>query len=556
MAAADKGWVLCPLAGDGTPAAEPETVADNRALARVVAAHEANDAPRWVWAATDEIYPALLVAGIRVRRCHDVGLTEGLLLPAEGRYGEPRWLGAALARLRGEPVPAAPVRPARAVQPALFEQRAPAPATDPLAALAEVYADQLRRVDAMARAERFRLLVAAESAGALAAAEMGHDGLPWNTRAHDEVLTELLGPRPAGGARPARLAELAETISAELGQRVNPDSPAQLVRALRAAGLTVSSTRASELRAIDHPVIAPLLEYKELSRLHVAHGWTWRDAWVRDGRFHPEYVVGGVVSGRWATSGGAALQIPKAMRRAVVADPAWRLVVADAAQLEPRILAALAGDAALADAAAHGDLYTAVATDSRVSRDRAKVGLLAAMYGQTSGTAHETLAVMRRRFPVALEYLEAAAHAGERGEIVGSHLGRCCPPPEAYWPQMLGGGQDGGDRTADTTRRRRGRFTRNFVVQATAAEWALTLLAMLRGRLLELAGRAGSDDGAPRLVFFQHDEVIVHTPAEAAAGVAGAVRASADEAGRALFGDTRVRFPMNVETAECYGDVK
>src|SRR6202042_1520513 len=103
-----------------------------------------------------------------------------------------------------------------------------------------------------------------------------------------------------------------------------------------------------------------LLEYKELSRLHAAHGWTWLDAWVRDGRFRPEYVVGGVVSGRWASRGGGALQIPRVLRRAVVADPGWVLVVADAAQLEPRVLAALAGDRAFAEAAGTGDLYLAL----------------------------------------------------------------------------------------------------------------------------------------------------------------------------------------------------
>src|SRR6267154_6759611 len=99
-----------------------------------------------------------------------------------------------------------------------------------------------------------------------------------------------------------------------------------------------------------------LLEYKELARLHGAHGWAWREAWVHGGRFRPEYVVGGVVSGRWATRGGGALQIPRLLRSAVVADPGWVLVVADAAQLEPRVLAALAGDEALAVAAGAGDL--------------------------------------------------------------------------------------------------------------------------------------------------------------------------------------------------------
>ena len=80
------------------------------------------------------------------------------------------------------------------------------------------------------------------------------------------------------------------------------------------------SARRWVLKKIDHPAVEPLLEYKERARLWVAHGWTWLDAWVRDGRFRPDYVVGGVVSGRWASRGGAALQIPRLMRKAVIAD--------------------------------------------------------------------------------------------------------------------------------------------------------------------------------------------------------------------------------------------
>src|SRR5690606_8683945 len=83
--------------------------------------------------------------------------------------------------------------------------------------------------------------------------------------------------------------------------------------------------------------------------------------------------------------------------------------------------------------------------------------------------------------------------------------------------------------------RDRGRFTRNFVVQATAAEWALALLALLRGRLPDPA----------RLVFFQHDEVMVHCPSDLADQVAAAAAAAAEEAAALLFGPTPVRFPLH-----------
>ena len=95
--------------------------------------------------------------------------------------------------------------------------------------------------------------------------------------------------------------------------------------------------------------------------------------------------------------------------------------------------------------------------------------------------------------------------------------------------------------------RARGRFTRNFVIQATAAEWALALLARLRTSL------AGS---RAQLVFFQHDEVMVHCPKELAGEVEAAVLAAGSDAGRLLFGDTDVQFPLGVSTVECYADAK
>ncbi|TCB98598.1 bifunctional 3'-5' exonuclease/DNA polymerase [Micromonospora zingiberis] len=545
------GGVLQPLGPAGTPTGPPEAVTD---LAAAVAARERAAQPRWVWASGATGYPALLRAGVRVERCHDVELTEALLLGHAGRWGEPRSLAAAWARLTGTPVPADPppraVAPPGAGQAALFDA-VPGPPGPGIAALVRVYADQLTRVASTEQPGRFRLLVAAESAGALIAAEMGAAGLPWRADVHDAVLAELLGePSPVGGP-PRRLAELAARIAEAFGVRqLHADSPAELLRAFARAGVELPNTRAWVLRGVDHPAVPLVLEYKELYRIWTAHGRSWRDAWVRDGRFQPEYVPGGVVSGRWATRGGGALQIPKVIRRAAVADPGWRFVVADAGQLEPRVLAAVSDDARLAAAGGTGDLYQALARDAfGGDRGRAKLALLGAMYGQTGGEAVPALAVLRRSYPTAFGYVEAAARTGEAGGLVRSWLGRTCPPGTAVFaaddgvadPDAAGDPQSPRARAA----RSRGRFTRNFVIQATAAEWASTLLAVLRG---ELAGTGAE------LVFFQHDEVIVHCPAEQAERVAEAVERAGRRATALLFGDTPVRFPLDLSIVECYAD--
>jgi DNA polymerase-1 len=512
-----------------------------------------------------DIYPGLLRAGVRVARCHDLELTESLLLGHVGQWGAPRSLAAARARLHGLPVPPDPpprvAEPPGFAQAALFETTSSPRAAagfDVLAAISEVYASQQHRIAETEHPGRFRLLVAAESAGALVAAEMGYTGVPWRADIHDRLLRELLGrPQPVGP--PRRLAELTGEINAAFGTRgLHPDSPAEVVRAFARAGVEVPNTRAWVLRKVDHPAVKPLLEYKELYRIWTAHGWHWLDDWVSEGRFRPEYVPGGVVSGRWATRGGGALQVPKVVRRAVVADPGWTFVVADAGQLEPRMLAAVSGDDRLAEAGAAGDLYAALAADSfDGDRAKAKIALLGAMYGQTGGDAIPALAVLRKRYPTAFEYVEAAARTGEAGGLVRSWLGRTCPPASTAWrdagldpPEAgLDGGTGGSAELPQggASGRARGRFTRNFVIQATAAEWALVLIATLRTAL---------DGTKAEMVLFVHDEVVVHCPAEQADQVVAAVRASAAEAGRLLFGETAVRFPLDVSVVGAYADGK
>jgi DNA polymerase-1 len=530
VAGEEDGGVLQPLGDDGVAHGPPHPVPD---LAAAVADRERSEAPRWLWASTAAVYPRLLRRGVRVARCHDLELTEALLLGHDGRWGEPRGLGAVWARRHGLPVPAdLPAYETTPGQAALFDPT-PSLGYDPLEATVLGYADQVGRMSKVDHPGRFRLLVAAESAGALVAAEMGHDGLPWRADAHDEVLHDLLGDPSTVGGPPRRLVELREQIAEAFGgARFNPESPAEVLRAFSREGIVLPSTRAWVLKGVDHPAVPLLIEYKELYRVWTAHGWAWRAQWVHDGRFRPEYVPGGVVSGRWATRGGGALQIPKVVRRAVVADDGWTFVVADAAQLEPRVLAAVAGDTGLAAAAGTGDLYAALAAEAfGGDRARAKVALLGAMYGQTGGAAVPALAALQARFPVAWEYVERAARTGAGGGLVRSWLGRTCPP--------AGDGPMTGEQA-----RARGRFTRNFVIQATAAEWALTLLAALRSRL----------SGGARLVFFQHDEVLVHAPAGLADEVAGAVREAGEQARRLLFGDSPVRFPLDLSVVRCYAD--
>ena len=549
-------------------------------LAAVVrAVQEGTERPdriRWVWADARQVYPELLAAGLELARGWDLRLCQRILrtaasAPARGVEYTPV---ADLSEDREEPAGRVPPPRVDPRQTSLFE--APAaqpqprgPACDQLVRELEA---QLRAVSSSPQPHRLNLLLVAESQGGMIAEEMHHEGLPWNRGIHEQLLEERLGPRPEEGSRPARMQSLAEHVGRTLGsERLNPDSPQDLLRALNAAGVRVESTRKWDLMAWAaqggahveerRELIRPVLEYKQLYRLWTANGWHWLDEWVREDRFHAAYVVGGVVTGRWAAHGGGAMQIPRTVRDAVRADPGHVLTVADASQVEPRILAAMSGDRALAVAGRDHDLYLGIAeigqrTGSALKdRQAAKIALLGAMYGATSGDSAAMMPHLRRLFPTAIELVERAAEAGERGGQVATWLGRASPAPdEAWFAAVRDVGTAQAESRSRTLSRSHGRFTRNFVVQGTAAEWALCWMGEIRRRL-----RAGGPEGAglrTRMVFFVHDEVVLHGPEEEAEEVHGIVAEAAAAAGRLLFGEAPVDFPLTVAAVGSYAEAK
>ncbi|MDQ0259040.1 DNA polymerase-1 [Sinomonas atrocyanea] len=547
--ASDGGVLLQRLDRACAPAGPARTVSGS-GFAELVRQVDAREHPRWVWQRTSDWYPRLLAAGVEVERCHDLTLSAAILAHSSYTAGSGYTPSIPVGSLLDEPDAGRGAWPAQH-QDALFEARPTGVGAD--AATAELAA-QLAAVAASPRRQRLALLLAAESAGALAAAEMQHSGVPWDAAVHDALLAERLGPRPQGTARPALLEAKAAELRDLLGApRLNPDSPQELIRALHRAGIEANTTRAWELRRFTHPAVAPLLEYKKMARLLAANGWSWLDTWVSDGRFRPEYVVGGVVTGRWASRGGGAMQIPAEVRSAARAHPGHRLIVADASQLEPRVLAALAADEAMAGAARGRDLYAGIAAAGfGGDRAQAKVALLGAIYGATTGESGRLMPQLTRLYPRAVALVEQAARDGERGLTVTTHLGRSTPPPSPRWlaSQRTTSAQE--QHRADAIARDRGRFTRNFVVQGTAAEWAECWMADLRGRLR----RIRSHGRRAELVYFLHDEVVVHAEDAVAEECAAAVQDAAKTAGRLLFHGAPVEFPLSVAVVESYDRAK
>ncbi len=516
-------------------------------VAAWVGAVETELAPRWVIRSAREVYARLLASGVVLTRTHDLVLCHAILrdtaLVAQPLAPDARWQAA----------------PAEPSAPTLFDALITDDA-DPVGAFLDQYAAQLQVLSA-APDGRLSLLCAAESAGGLIAEELRAAGVPWDERVHDGILTTALGERVTGGV-PTKMAALAAQVRAALGDaQLNLDSQQKLLRALHRVGISAESTSKWELAEFDHAAIEPLLAYKKLTRLLSANGWAWLAEWVHDGRFRPVYITGGVVTGRWASSGGGALQLPRSLRPAVRADEGWMLVVADVAQLEPRMLAAMAADTAMAAAARGSDLYQGVVASGAVAtREEAKYAVLGAMYGATTGDSGRLVPRLRTVFPRAMRRVDEAARTGEDGGVVSTWLGRSSPSPGALWraQQAAASSADATPALVKESQRRareRGRFTRNFIVQGTAAEWSLIWLAEIRHRLRALpAAKIAATASGPfadhaHLAFFLHDEVILHVPAEQADAAADAVREAAAVATRRLFGSFEIDVPLDLKIA-------
>lgn len=515
-----------------------------------VAAQEAANPPRWVIRSAREIYPALLDQGVLLGRSHDLLLCHAVLRDTD-RVARP--LAPSASWVRREPADDAPT---------LFDVVEQSDSGDPVGDALAQYREQ-RRVLRDGKDGRLTLLTAAESAGGLIAEEMRAAGLPWNESVHDAILTEILGTRPVAGGAPSRMVAEGDRVRAILSDpTLNLESQPKLLRALHRVGVQVESTGKWELAQHSHAVVQPLLAYKKLSRLLSANGWAWLAEWVRDGRFRPVYIPGGVVTGRWASAGGGALQLPRTLRAAVRADEGWTLVVADVAQLEPRMLAAMAGDRAMARAAQGKDLYAGVVESGAVgTREEAKYAVLGAMYGATTGDSGRLVPRLRKVYPRAMAHVDKAARIGEDGGVVSTWLGRSSPRPSVERESLQAHATDADADPADVAVARRrarewGRFTRNFVVQGTAAEWSLIWLAEIRHRLQRLpeAARPAPASGVfatrAHLAFFLHDEVILHVPHEQADAAADAVREAAAVATRRLFGEFPIDVPLDLRIAE------
>jgi DNA polymerase-1 len=273
-----------------------------------------------------------------------------------------------------------------------------------------------------------------------------------------------------------------------------------------------------------HPAVDGILRYREIDKLastFLSVLPTFADA---GGRIHPEFKPLGATSGRFSCANPNVQQIPsrselgKKLRQMFVADEGNALVVADWSQMELRILAQYSKDTLLLEAysgAHETDLHTltaarmfgkAEADVTKPERAIAKMINFGIAYGITA------IGLFNRLRPQGVEVTQEdcerfiadyfKTYSGVRKFLTQVETR---VRERGYVKNWFGRRRRVSGRTSREVRQ-----AQNFIIQATAADMAKTVMVRLHNTL---------PDGA-RLIAMVHDEFIV----ECRTGQAEAVR--------------------------------
>jgi DNA polymerase-1 len=331
-----------------------------------------------------------------------------------------------------------------------------------------------------------------------------------------------------------RIHGLREEIYAWAGEEFNLDSPKQLqVVLFERLGLartkrikTGYSTDAAALSSLldTHPIVGPLLEYREVSKLKS----TYVDALPPlvdplTGRIHAEFNQAVAVTGRLSSQNPNMQNIPirsltgREIRRAFVPGEGFSsLLLADYSQIELRVMAHLSADAGLLAAFSSGedihattaamvwDLPIAAVDNSLRSRIKGMTyglayGLSAFGLSQQLGIppdeARELMDAYFRRFPGVRDYLHGVVEQARKDGYTSTLFGR-----RRYLPDLM----------SDNRQRREmaERMALNAPIQGTAADIIKKAMVAVGGAMRRRGLRS-------QLLLQVHDELVCETfPAE------------------------------------------
>jgi DNA polymerase-1 len=332
-----------------------------------------------------------------------------------------------------------------------------------------------------------------------------------------------------------RLADLEKQIYVAVGRTFNINSTQQLSSVLfetlrltppNRGKKTASGHYSTAAGVLDemsgmHPVVDMILEYREYAKLKS----TYVDALPAEihpetGRVHTSYSQTGAVTGRLASSNPNLQNIPirtdlgRQVRRGFVAGPGNVFVSLDYSQIELRIVAHMANDAAMLDAFRRGqDIHAttaaaifdvpldAVTKEQRRHAKAINFGLIYGMsaFGLTNSTGL-TLAESQnfveeyfKEFPGVKKYLDGIRQSARATGYVETLLGR-----RRYFPALK-------STLNQVLRNREEREAINAPIQGTAAD-------ILKIAMIQIPPAMAQASLHGRMLLQVHDELVIECP--------------------------------------------
>jgi DNA polymerase-1 len=213
------------------------------------------------------------------------------------------------------------------------------------------------------------------------------------------------------------------------------------------------STKSDILEGLldEHPVVAAILEYREIEKLLTTYVSVFPTLVGVDGKLHTTLYQHGTTTGRFSSSDPNLQNIPirtprgAQMRKAFVASPGHVLLSADYSQVELRVAAFLSGDEALLDVFRSGrDVHTETAARmmnilpenvTQLMRRQAKVINFGVLYGMGVVALQKNLGVSRAEavgfleayknsYPKLISYLESVKESAKKDGCTETFFGR------------------------------------------------------------------------------------------------------------------------------------
>lgn len=325
------------------------------------------------------------------------------------------------------------------------------------------------------------------------------------------------------------LGKLEKKIYVLAGMEFNINSPQQLsvilferlkiTGKLKKTGKGAISTAASELEKLlgAHPIIDPILKYRELQKLKTTYIEPFPALVKKNSRLSTTFNQTGTTTGRLSSEEPNLQNIPirtelgQEFRKVFIASPGYKLVSFDYSQLELRIAAHISKDKKMTEAFKRGeDIHTRTAaeifnvTPDKIipnMRRQAKVLNFGILYGmgvlgfqRASGVdrakAKEFIDKYMREFSGVARYMQEMRKKVRKDGYITTIFGRRRQLPEAFsgMPQLISQAE---------------RMAINMPIQGTAAD--LLKLSMIKIHNLIHAEKSEDD---VKLLLQVHDELM------------------------------------------------